>query len=69
MEKEVSAMKISLDELEKKMLDFCFGKNCIYHDPERPNICKLVVDVHGQKPIDYCPIAKFLNWLREEAEG
>ncbi|TRZ51119.1 MAG: hypothetical protein D4S01_05450 [Dehalococcoidia bacterium] len=61
-------MKISLDELEKKVLDFCFGKKCVYEDHERPNVCKLVVD-ESQESKDYCPIVKFLYWLREESSN
>lgn len=57
-------MKQVIEKIEEKMLDFCFKGNCIYYNPERPNICKLVVDAQNQEPIDYCPVVKFLNWLK-----
>ncbi len=59
------------EELEIWIFRFCFGQQCT--DWNKPvgcqygseNVCRLVVDVEAQEPVDYCPLVRFLGWLSE----
>lgn len=60
------------EELETWIFRFCFGQRCEgWEEPSGCQYsnevqCKLVVDVETQEPVDYCPLVKFLGWLREK---
>lgn len=68
---EDKELRLSLEDFETWMMRFCFGEVCIgWKEPSgcqysNGPICKLVIDKETQNPEDYCPIVKFLNWLKE----
>lgn len=64
-------LKELLQELETWQFRFCFGEMCSgWEEPSgcqysNGPICKLVIDKEIQKPEDYCPLVRFLDWLKE----
>lgn len=61
----------TIEEFKTWMFRFCFGERC--EDWEEPAgcqysdgpVCKLMVDMEAQEPADYCPLVRFLGWLKE----
>ncbi len=62
---------MTLEELETWIFRFCFGQMCEgWKEPSGCQYangikCKLVVDVETQEPVDYCPLVRFLGWLKK----